>query len=411
MNKLLTTFLAIAAFCTTGDVQANMLPKRGMYVGQFYTILGDAKAEQALLEYAKNNKITYLALYTLHRDIIGNSDREQQLSDFILKAKTLYGVQEVGAVIEGKAFFAEVNDYNGNHPDCLTKEALSELYPELSDILNNLNLNLSILNSFFCYNLKHLGKFDVLNTEYEYWNEDHREEAFKKYVDVLTYVKTISQGTVPAVKAESYLGWPSPEEVEQISPLLDRVLLHAYRTDADQTYSYTRTRLSYFGSQGKKVTVYPIFSAEKDFMGGWLKQNSVSKAEETFQAEFDAETADWKENIDLGGYQWFTYADMSASRVVTGIKALWTGDENKISQCYPNPADGTVQMNFTLTNGSMPTFLQIIDENGRLKHFERLRDVQGTIELDVKEYAPGTYYYSLITDQDATKWQAMVVVH
>ncbi len=74
--------------------------KRGMYVDRLEEILGNAEAEQALLEFSKMNNINYLALYGAGRYVLSHTPCDgYPLCEFIRKAKRDYGIKEVGIVV------------------------------------------------------------------------------------------------------------------------------------------------------------------------------------------------------------------------------------------------------------------------------------------------------------------------
>lgn len=119
---LLMSHSAIAQFAHNG---------RGMYVDKFFrtatdlsgntivdqnlSILSIASKENALLSYAKENHITYLILYDLHR-VFGNALYENYLCSFLQKAKTLYCIEYIGVASSCASMFDNLSDSIGTPP-------------------------------------------------------------------------------------------------------------------------------------------------------------------------------------------------------------------------------------------------------------------------------------------------------
>ena len=99
---------------------------RGMYVDKFFrtakntagitvvnpvfSVLGVQAKEDSLLEYAKENHITYLVLYDLYY-VFGNPTFEGYLCAFIQKAKTQYCIEEIGAASSCSSLFDNIFNF------------------------------------------------------------------------------------------------------------------------------------------------------------------------------------------------------------------------------------------------------------------------------------------------------------
>ena len=139
--KIFFTFLVVVVI---GQLQSSAQLNhtgRGMYVSRFfktavvangaeiidpnYSILSIASKEDSLLLYAKNNHITYLILYDLHR-VFGNTAYENYLCAFIQTAKTLYGIEKIGiasscaAMFDNVAVVAPTQPFFFSNPDSST---------------------------------------------------------------------------------------------------------------------------------------------------------------------------------------------------------------------------------------------------------------------------------------------------
>jgi hypothetical protein len=291
MRILFLVLLSIFYFLP-GDAQ-NV---KGLYVNQFSSILGNIPAEDSLLNYAQSNGFNYLALYELHlvqaQHDLTNFSASAPLAAFINKAKTQYGILNVGAVAENYWFFQNrIHVYNQLH--------------------SNAN-----------------EKFDVFNLEFEFWQTASTgpsgyycttylqpagfpcdtSGAFDFYINELRKIDSLAatEGHI----SETYVGWPNAGQCHEIVATCDRVLVHAYVTNDNIAYGYTQTRLSYFGTAASTANIIVIFSSEPAFMGPWLNSNPEYTAWNTYSGDFSNETATWVSGINLIGYQWFDYTDM-----------------------------------------------------------------------------------------------------
>jgi len=270
--------------CIPNVPPPNPVPVVGLYVDKFYNNLSENKyiltntaREDALLTYAQANGFNYLQLYDIHNILPGKS---VELSNFIYKAKTQYGITHVGA--SGENF---------------------EVFRDKIDVYNQQQTDAS-------------RKLDVYNLELEYW-QPNSNKTYSDYITILSQINTLAHQR--GVISETYLGWPATaNQCLAIANNCDRILLHSYVGNDSNVYGYARDRLAWFGSGSKVVTIIPIFSAEPSFMGPWLQSNPISKPYATYLAAFNAETASWKQKIKLGGHQWFAYTHMPNSGYTGG---------------------------------------------------------------------------------------------
>src|SRR5689334_20322775 len=127
-HGFLATILFLLIF-TSASMAQNV---RGFYVNGFNTILGNTASETTLLEYTQANGYNYLCLYSLSSLDLTSSSTKSKLASFISRAKTQYGVTQVGAAGEIYSFFSNyIIPYNVGRPAT--------------------------------------EKFDVLNFEFEFW--------------------------------------------------------------------------------------------------------------------------------------------------------------------------------------------------------------------------------------------------
>lgn len=280
----LSLFSAISAYAQStcnafvGGVCSDI---NAMYVkldgtAQIAGVLGDTAAENAMLKFARDNGINYLIMYDL-QGLVASSTRATQLASLISRAKTQYGVQQVGAALAESHFADNIVAYNNNH-------AANE-------------------------------RIDVLNVEREFWQSaTNRAAEFEETINVLNYFKNI--GTTNNLITEIYIGWITATEGTRLGDAVDRILVHYYRQHDTDFVNYGVERLQYLATASRKVKIIPIFSnegptttadAEAYFMGNWLATNPNDKAFKSWIAGYNALTGSWKNNLEVIGSNWFLY--------------------------------------------------------------------------------------------------------
>ena len=113
MKTFIKNCVAIAIFIVSVSFCCGQLnhPGRGMYVDKFFrttvnasgqtivnsslSILTITAKENALFQYTKDNHITYLVFYDLHR-VLGTS-YQTALCSFVIKAKTSFCIKLIGS--------------------------------------------------------------------------------------------------------------------------------------------------------------------------------------------------------------------------------------------------------------------------------------------------------------------------
>ena len=293
--NIVTLVAVILCACQLSFGQANNV--RGMYVKDIDNWLGNSTKETDLLTYAQGNAYTYIVFYDLGSLNFSSSSTKNALASFISRAKTQYGLLEIGAAGENSAFFSNnIIPYNNG------RSSSSE-------------------------------KFDVLNFEFEFWvSSSIAGQYCSKYLtpngfscDTAGAYKFAKREMIAmdaiananGLISEMYLGWPNKGQMQDVSNAVDRVLLHAYRPDDSDVYQYSRNRLIDIASVGHSVKVIPIFSAESAFMGPWLATHSITRPYQTYSDKYVTETGSWKQNINLQGYHWFTYSELPKTIAAT----------------------------------------------------------------------------------------------
>ena len=326
-----------------------------MYVNDFKLIVGDVAAENDLLEFAQDSGFNYLILYNLYYihnnqfDITGPTS-SIPLSDFINKAKTLYGIHSVAGV-------GETYDSFGN---------------------------------FHAYNQLHLGDptrlIDVYNMEFEFWNSGttapggyyctsyldpegltcDTANAFDFYLEELCRLDSLCDAH-EYINSETYIGNPTEGQCTALSGCADRVLVHYYRSsdvygDGSSIYNFKNYRLPALAAAAELSRVMPIFACTEEFMGEWLLTNPHDKAFDTWLNGTDGYTDDvgaWKTNTCVDGQVWYRYTCMNDDAILTGIE-----EEEEVSEflIYPNPAADYLTVEFT----EIVQKIEVVDLMGRV---------------------------------------------
>jgi hypothetical protein len=287
MKFLKAAFVLGLFWLITQAAQAQNPTVRGFYLSDCDIWIGDSIAEDSILWYASGNAFNYMAFYSLGSFDFADPIKKNQLAAFIRRAKTSYGISQVGAIGENSnRFIDDVIPYNSSRTS-------------------------------------QLERFDVFNYEFEWWTSSSVANFYcSRYLTPNGYTcdtagawafswiefrKIDSLASANGAMSEYYLGWPDQGRMQDVASVADRILLHSYRQDDSDVYSYTRTRLTYAASINRSVKIIPIFCAKPAYMGPWLDTNSVTRPYQTYYADFTADTGAFKQYINLQGYQWFSY--------------------------------------------------------------------------------------------------------
>jgi len=361
-------FISIILLVCTFEAHAH----RSMYVDGFPSILGDPVAEDELLSYAQSNQIETLLLYGLHvvnaNHNLANPETNYILADFISKAKTQFGIVNMGATAENGNFFTNVIDaYNNSR--------------------SNPN-----------------EKFDIYNLEFEFWNVTGQGSngyycttylvpnglpctnagGFQFFISTLQTMNNLASNNSHPISVEAYVGWPTAGQLDTIGSNLDRLRLHAYVSNPNTAFSYVDFRLFNYANSHPGADVSIIFSSEPTFMHDWLLNNSMSAAENIFIEDWLYWTSNWSNNINLEGFTYFTY-----SYNIDIILSTNNFISSESLSIYPNPVKNILS-------------IKNIDN---LKNV-RIYDVMGSIiletkeeEIDVSYLAKGIYLLQIQTDK------------
>ena len=274
---------------------------RGFYLQDVGTWLGNTTKENEILKYAQGNGFNYILFYDLGDISWTNSINKNQLGAFIKKARTTYGITQIGGVVEYSGYVSQnIIPYNNSRSSSLEK-------------------------------------FDVINLEFEFWVSSSISSSYcSKFLNAAGFtcdkagawkfawreLKLIDDMCAAnGLISEIYLGWPDLTQMQQIASRADRILLSAYRPTDGDIYIYSKQRMKDIASIGGSTKVITLMSAESTFMGSWLTTHPQTRPYQTLAANLASETLAFKQNINLQGYQWFTYKYLPKTILATATIA------------------------------------------------------------------------------------------
>lgn len=239
----------------------------------FRFLLGDAAKEAHLLDFARAQGITELALYDL-TTVLGDPALAAALRSFGARARAA-GIRRLTAIgSAARAAWDQIDTFQREGP-----------------------------------------LFDGLLTEIEFWQGDPSFAGFLAVVDEVRALGIVDARGAPLPIA-AYVGWFDAAQAAELVRRLDGVLVHAYTTTAERAFPYAAERLGLLAeamrAAGRSVAVRPIFSAEGEawragderFMGEWLREHGPGAAEAAFTA---AQAASAVADLPLAGFQYYEY--------------------------------------------------------------------------------------------------------
>ena len=290
-------FLVIALLFIFKSYASNRI----LYVDEFYHILGNEEKENNLLDFTVKNGFDKIILYDLHkinRDYpLADSKKNNILARFIFKAKINYGLEGVGGSGESADFFiTAIHAYN-----------MSRINP--------------------------IERFNTYNLEYEYWKKEasenggyycenylrrngkscNRKNTFEFFINSLAIMKDLASKNSHKVTVEAYVGEYFRHEIKKIAKYVDRLLVHVYVNNPNSGYNFANKRLEYLTEVAKMPKISIIYSSEILFMGGWLKYNSLKKAENIFIDSMMKRNKDLFRKINFTNFTYYNYNELAKS--------------------------------------------------------------------------------------------------
>ena len=81
----------------------------------------------------------------------------------------------------------------------------------------------------------------------------------------------------------------------------------------------------------------------------------------------------------------------------------------ELSNAYPNPASGVTQIAYQLPPNHRRAYLNVYDVLGKEVYREEIEDPSGKIELNLRNYNSGLYFYSLTADDKKILTRRLIV--
>ncbi len=467
--------ISIIAFFAFIQINAQAI-QRGMYVDNFYTvnvnslavpawtILGDQTKENTLLSYAQTHNFTYLALYDLEKifdptiNAANGGDLQNLLAAFIAKAKSTYGVQEIGAVgqfVMPRTIF----HYNwGFDPSIICtlggidpKKPLPMLEQpdekKWSPTIAYTNFNSNVYNFNLEFANKPGGRYngpakiDVVSIEWEFWGLPQgyaAAEGAREWKIITNNMQCLNLSAPTPTIIETEMGlldplnlYYLPQYTEQdianiIDNSADRILLVSYTDNIAGLEPRDESSLLLYDNNAKPTIFCPLFSAEapsftcnstyqtcpwNSFLGTWLLTNSLTAAETQYNSDFSGFTT----NCQKSFFMWFTYSNLNANGVGTINRMGKPSDyesELSIKPISGNPINKSTTITFLLPNNYSNASIELRDINGRQILKDNVTGKEyGTYTLDASSIESGIYFCKLLSDGKESKTQKLIVVH
>lgn len=379
--KVIIFFFISSNFSLQAQIQNTT---RGIHINNFKEIIGNQLAEDEMLSFVQKEGFNYLLLYNLHHihtqmfDIT-NKDSAIPLINFIKKAKTQYGIIEVGGVGEKFASFNKMTLYNKN----IQKELFQ--------------------------------KIDVFHLEFEFWNDElvkgyycdtyldklgypcTKEGAFDFYYEELKKLEELSNQI--SIKSETYIGNPKNSECKKIGENVDRLLVHYYQQSdvlnaGNSIYNFKKYRLKRIAPEEGNLKVLPLFSSKPYHMGTWLMENNKEQAIETWwfgKNGFYEDLGNWKNHLKIEGFHWYNYTNykyfVEKRDSINGnifITSQQLNEKFKIL-IYPNPSNDWISF---YKSDNLKSEIQIFDKMGR-KIWQGY--LKSNLSLEVGDWEKGVY--------------------
>jgi hypothetical protein len=244
-----------------------------LYIDKLSSRLGNAAEEEKLINYTIQTGFNAWAEYTLS-SIVGNETKEAQLRSLHTRARAK-GVKYIESVSSGSP--SSVSDRIAFNSRCTKPEE----------------------------------KFDVMNIEYESWNQTDLMAASVINTSRLLYQS--EEAKMAGLKAVQYWGWLKKQPFIQtpfITGLIestDWLPHHYYQTSPSA--SYHAQELDSLNAISKRLGIIykyrPIFSAEPEFSQSLLKQITAYQLFLNWKKTFDSKNYS---NLKCDGFYMFDFS-------------------------------------------------------------------------------------------------------
>ena len=420
-------------------------PHRGMYIDDFFKMNGSNsnvdtslsiltidsnhdgifEKEDQVLRYACENHITYLALYDTHR-IFGRhrsawnenskqyEDIEKHLCRFIAKAKSNYGITQIGAIGGSVNSFDSISTFMDRYPltSPIHLDSSITSSPYFNQKLRIVEKHFSVNSEEaqqaeflkYAFNVIHFNSvnscqasIDVLNVEYEFWGYCNTE--FQNFYDIIVNMNSIkqiyNQNHQHQLITEAYLAFlytcstspnegavvqtmdgcnscaPFPGTTNPHPALIDR-MLYSFLQPNPYTFVFGDQNFFEGSTTSDSTDFHPMFYSECqrfggtfDFMGTWLATaatNTIFFAENYYFYHFlnssgSALGTPRQNDVQAGGVHWFTSSYMVGhldhpKMVQTTGPFCSAGATTPVTLTYYGPSEPGTDFEFSITRDS-----------------------------------------------------------
>lgn len=327
--------------------------------------IGNVTEENKRLNFAKAKGIAGIQLYGLY-GVFGNASLEAKLALFIARAYGApYNMLNVAAIMgSGTNGFQKALTFNHNHPanqqfnefnkenefwfgwrtdftistvsvgqdytitldniaytyKAVTGDTSGTIAAKLKSKLTAAGYNYSITGSVIKITRTGIvSRPAPQNSHSANISAELVNESFLDWSSSLKWLKAQIAGSnkiISAYVANPYNNWKE-EEVKMMSEVLDIYEATNYTTTPNERSSQIRTnQLMHWGnllSRYPKMTMkfMPIFSAEPNFMGTYLKNNGLDKSENLWNGQWNMDSFTGKKQLLQQGFVYFDYNNLS----------------------------------------------------------------------------------------------------
>jgi hypothetical protein len=425
--------------------------------------------ENNLLSYAQAHNFTYLALYDMEKvfDPVINSfngvNLRQNLSAFIGKAKSTYGIVEIGAVgsfsMPNKIFNYDYGydpsvictfaSSDPTKPLPMLRQRSTEKWSPVVDYINFFsnvyNFNLEFGKTEYGGRIYHTT-IDVMSIEWEFWSratQQERIEALLEWKIIAANIQCIDVVANPHIIIETEMGLIDGTNTryapdftdQQVTDIVvnasDRILLATYVSAAWQLEPWEETSLDLYDNNAKATTFCPLFSAEDPsftcnpyqcpvppcacswnaYLGNWLRSNSLSAAESQYNTDYTGTTTQNNKYF----FMYFTYSNLNdngGAPINRFAEKLNSSNDLCIDKLFGSPSDKSITLGIILPENCSECFLELKNMSGSIVSRTKLFG-KGYLQydMDISILQDGIYFCQLNSDSKKSESKKIIVIH
>jgi hypothetical protein len=387
MRILITVVVLFLARITFAQSTGESDPHRGVYIDKFFktslqnssmfdpefSIIsvdvnhdGVFEKEDSILRYAAENHITYLAIFDLHRifgrhfmawdeNLRRNVDMEEHVVRFMKKAKSQYGITQLGAIGGSENYFDSLKTFLIRHPDA-DFDAVNIEFEFWTDCVNEFSNYVSILDSMYSFK--------------EEYNLAHPDNPIftEAYLAGLGWCNS-SFGTTNVVRTIDGCTNCSPcATCANPQPRKNDRILYAWFVVYPNSMAIAEQNWFEDSLTGDSTDFHPILYSESistggtvDWTGAWFpvsNANNIFTAEEEYYNHWynDPNVAHGtarQNNVQPGGVQWFATTNMVGHledpQILQNTGPYCTSSGQLVNFKYLGPIENGIMYDFWIT--------------------------------------------------------------